>query len=148
MLEAAGHRVKRVVLQHLSPAFEDGTADQQSTTSFTRNSFDGKYAVVMGGTVSGIPRARTGVVFSDGTLNLGWSLITTSPVQSTCSIGAYSVAANGRVSATLALVSSNMIFYLISPSAAYVIQVDNRNQMVGGAVYQNHVPTPFIPGTF
>src|SRR5215472_835469 len=116
---------------------EDGTADQQSTTSFTESSFIGTYALVMGGTVSGIPRARAGVVAADGHFNLVWSLIATSPAQSACTIGAYSVAPNGRVSSTLPLVSSNMIFYLISPNSAYVNQVDTGNQMAGGVVNQS-----------
>jgi hypothetical protein len=128
---------------------EDGTADQQSTKSFTQSSFNGRYAFVMGGTVSGVPRARTGVVAADGNFSLGWSLLTSAGGGlSSCAIGTYSVASNGRVVAVLPSVSNNLIFYLISPGSAYAIQVDTGTQMVGGVANQNHVVTPFLPGTF
>jgi len=126
---------------------EDGTTDQQSSTSFADSSFNGQYAFVMGGTVSGVPRARTGIVVANGNGNLGWSLLSTAGGGlSACAIGSYSVGTNGRVVASLPLVSNNMIFYLISPGSAYAIQVDSGTQIVGGVANQNHLVTPFIPG--
>jgi len=101
----------------------------------------------MGGTVSGVPRARTGIVVANGNGNLGWSLLSTAGGGlSACAIGSYSVGTNGRVVASLPLVSNNMIFYLISPGSAYAIQVDSGTQIVGGVANQNHLVTPFIPG--
>jgi hypothetical protein len=125
---------------------EDGTVDQQSTSSFTNSSFNGQYAFVLGGVVSTVPQNRTGIITADGNGNLGWFEPVTSSV---CSTATYSVAANGRVTATVSVksVSSSLIFYLISPGLAYVIQGDSGSQVRGGAANQNHLPTPYIPGT-
>jgi len=126
----------------------DGTADQQSTTSFTESSFNGNYTFVIGGTVSGVPTARTGIVASNGNGIVGWLLLSSGGGGlSACAVGAYSVAGNGRMVASLPGVSNKMIFYLITPGSAYAIQADTGTQMVGGVANQNHLVTPFIPGT-
>jgi hypothetical protein len=128
----------------------DGTASQQSTSSFTASSFNGNYTFVTDGTVSGVPRALTGIVASNGNGVVGWSLLSgAGGTLSVCAVGTYTVAANGRlvVSLPTATVPDTVVFYLISPGLGYAIQVDTGTQMVGGVANQNHLVTPYIPGT-
>ncbi len=127
----------------------DGTASQQSSSSFTESSFNGNYAFVMDGTVSGVPSALTGVVASTGNGIVAWSLLSSSGgTLSACAAGTYTVAGNGRMVASLPPgISTHVVFYLISPGVGYAIQVDTGTQMLGGVANQNHLVTPYIPGT-
>lgn len=128
---------------------EDGTMDQQSTTSFSTGSFSGQYAFVMGGVVSGVPLDRTGTIQADGNGNLGWAEQVNSggSGNGVCLSGTYSATANGRVTASVSSLSSSLVFYLISPSAGYALQGDSGTQMSGGMVNQSQ-PVPVVPGIF
>jgi len=126
----------------------DGTASQQSSSSFTESSFSGNYTFVTDGTVSGVPVARTGIITATGNGILGWALLSSAGgTLNACLIGTYTVAGNGRMVASLPQVSNRVVFYLISPGLGYAIQVDAGTQVVGGVANQNHLVTAFIPGT-
>jgi hypothetical protein len=121
-------------------AVEDGSVDQQSTTSFSNSTFNGQYAFVMGGIVAGIPVDRTGPILADGNGNLGWGEQVNSGgiAANVCLSGTYSAAPNGRVAASVSPVSNNIILYLVSPNAAYTIQGDAETQVPGALVNQDH----------
>lgn len=137
---------------------EDGTLEQQTTTSFSTGNFNGQAAFVMSGqmiassTSSGDIIDRTGTVTSDGNGNLGWAEVVNSAAGGGASVpgclsGTYTVGSNGRVLASVNSVSSNLIFYMVSPAKLYVIQGDSTVQIYGGASVQ---ASPVIdpPGSF
>jgi len=133
---------------------EDGTMDLQATTSFSNGDFNGQYAFVMGGSTgapvstTGVPLDRTGTIQADGNGSLGWAEQVNSGGNgnSVCLTGAYTTNTNGRVSASVDTLSSNLIFYLISQNAGYALQGDSGAQMLGGMVNQNQ-PVPVVPGS-
>jgi hypothetical protein len=118
----------------------DGTVDQQSTTSFSNDTFSGQYAFVMGGLLASTPVDRTGLILADGNGNLGWGQQVNSGgiAANVCLSGTYSASANGRVTASVPLLSNNLILYLVSPNSAYTIQGDPEVQMSGALVNQDH----------
>jgi hypothetical protein len=128
---------------------EDGTMDQQSTASFSNNSFSGQYAFVTGGSVAGVPLDRTGTIQTDGNGNLGWAEQVNSggSGNSVCLSGTYSAGANGRVTGSVTSLSSSLVFYMISPNSGYALQGDSGAQESGGMVQQNQ-PVPVVPGIF
>ena len=128
---------------------EDGTLDQQSSTSFSNTSFSGQYAFVMGGLVSSVPLDRTGTIQSDGNGNLGWAEQVNSggTGNGVCLSGTYSVSSNGRTTAAVNTLSNGLVFYLISGNQAYALQGDAGAQLSGGMVLQNQT-VPVIPGIF
>lgn len=135
---------------------EDGTIDQQSTTSFSNSSFSAQYAFVMhgstGGTpsmIGGIPLDRTGTIQCDGNGNLGWAEQVNSggSGNSVCLSGTYTASANGRIAASVNTLSSSLVFYLVSPNAGYALQGDPGVHVLGGMVNQSQ-PIPVIPGAF
>lgn len=119
---------------------EDGTVDQQSTTSFATSTFNGQYAFAMGGLSAGIPLDRTGVILADGNGNLGWGGQVNSGgiAANVCFSGTYSAAANGRVTASVTSLTNNLVLYLVSPNSAYAIQGDPEIQLPGALVNQDH----------
>jgi len=50
--------------------------------------------------------------------------------------GNYSVASNGRVSANIPSLSSNLVFYMVSNSLAYTLQNDSATQISGNIALQ------------
>ena len=118
----------------------DGTVDQQSTTSFSNNTFAGQYAFVMGGLLASTPVDRTGLILADGNGNLGWGQQVNSGgiAANVCLSGTYSAGANGRVTASVPSLSNNLVLYLVSPNSAYTIQGDPEVQMSGALVNQDH----------
>jgi hypothetical protein len=121
---------------------EDGTVDQQSNPSFATSTFTGQYAFVMGGLSAGTPTSRTGVIPGDGNGNLGWGgpLNSGGIAANVCLSGTYSVAANGRMTASVSSLTNNLVLYLVSPNAAYVIQGDPEIQISGALGNQDHQP--------
>jgi hypothetical protein len=128
---------------------EDGTLEQQAfsagTTSFSGSDFKGQSAFVMGGSIGGTPSAggvpldRTGTLTSDGNGNLGWAEVVNSGGAINapgCLAGSYTVASNGRAAASVASLSSNLVFYLVSPNKAYLLQADSSTQVSGGSAVQ------------
>jgi hypothetical protein len=129
---------------------EDGTLDQQSSTSFSVADFNGQYAFTMGGALSGVPLDRVGTIQTDGKGDLGLNEQADSggTENSACQVGTYSVTSNGRVTSSISSVSTNLIFYLVSPNSAYVLQGDTGAQVRGGLANQDHQATPVVPGVF
>ena len=129
---------------------EDGSTDLQSSASFTNSAFTGQYAFVMSGAVSGVPLDRIGEILADGKGTLSWTeqVNTAGSSNSACLAGTYSASANGRVSASVTSLSSNVIFYLVSPNSAYTLQADTATQMPGAIANQDHQAMPVIAGYF
>ena len=128
---------------------DDGTMDQQSATSFSNSRFSGQYAFVTGGAVAAVPLDRTGTIQADGSGNLSWAEQVNSggSPNSVCLGGIYSASANGRVTASVSSLSSNLVFYMTSSNSGYALQGDSGAQESGGMVNQNQ-PVPVVPGIF
>jgi hypothetical protein len=119
---------------------EDGTIDLQRQSSFAATDIKGQYALVMDGYNSSNFLTRVGTLISDGIGNLQLNeeansfapgslpgLINDPPTLP----GNYTVASNGRVSATISSVSSNLVIYMVSPSQAYILQNDPATEISG-----------------
>jgi hypothetical protein len=118
---------------------EDGVVEKQATTTFSNATLSGQYAFFMDG-FDGNFKDRAGTFIPDGNGNLiqnqvansffppGPSVITASSLS-----GTYSVAANGRVTATVNSISNNMVLYMVSNSSAYSLQADTGID-IGGAI--------------
>jgi hypothetical protein len=120
-------------LDESTSAAEDGTADLQSTNSFSASTMNGQYAMVMDG-IDLTPEAlaRIGTLQFDGSGNL-----TLVDVENDSSSGAgaqspgamagtYQIGANGRITGSVSNGGSglNFIAYAVSGSQAYVLEVD------------------------
>jgi hypothetical protein len=129
---------------------EDGSLDRESSTSFTNGNLNGQFAFVMGGFTSSNLINRTGTVSADGNGTLGWAeVVNATGIITTpgCLTGTYAVGANGRVSGTVNTLSNTLVFYLVSPSAAYMMQGDAGIEIFGGMNLQTStVADP--PGNF
>jgi hypothetical protein len=120
-------------LDNLTTRAEDGTADLQTTSSFSAASFNGQYALVMNGidtTPEGL--ARIGTLQFDGSIRLTLvELANASQSGSGASspgamAGNYQVSANGRITGTISNGGGGLdvVGYAISGSQAYMLQVD------------------------
>jgi len=129
---------------------EDGTMDAQSSSSFAITDVSGQFAMLMGGNDATDFVDRTGVAQADGKggLNLAYVLNRTGVISSpSCLTGTYTIAANGRVVGSVTSLSSNLVFYMVSPNQAYILQGDGGAQIYGGmAVQSQTVADP--PGAF
>src|SRR5947209_7253977 len=119
---------------------EDGTVDVQQQSTFATADVKGQYALVMDGYNSSNLLTRIGTLISDGKGNLQLNeeansfvpgnlpgLINDPPTLP----GNYTVDPNGRVSATISSVSSNLVIYMVSPSQAYILQNDPSTEISG-----------------
>lgn len=119
---------------------EDGTIDLQQQNSFATTDLKGQYALVMDGYNASNLLTRAGTLISDGNGNLQLNeeansfapgslpgLINDPPTLP----GNYTVGSNGRVSATISSVSSNLVLYIVSPSQAYILQNDPATEISG-----------------
>jgi len=125
---------------------EDGTADQQQG-SFSNSSLNGQYAFSMDGlefTSNGtVALTRVGWIIGNGSGTLTWNETANSgqPGSPPATLnqpgnlsGTYSVASNGRTTATvnnLSINSNDIVFYLVSSSKAYMLQNDTGVEIVG-----------------
>jgi hypothetical protein len=133
---------------------EDGTLEKQAfasgANSFSDSDFNGQSAFVTGGSIAGTPLDRTGTITSDGNGNVGWAeLVNSGGSINTpgCLPGTYTVATNGRVAASVTTLSGNLVFYMVSPKEAYLLQGDSSTQISGGSAVQlGSVANP--PGGF
>jgi hypothetical protein len=119
---------------------EVGTADLQSSTSFSKSSTSGTFGFAMDGFTNppftSTPQIynRVGNMHWDGAGNLGLTEfvnVTGSGTTSGILNGSYTVAANGRVVGTVSGLSNNLFFYLISASQAYILQADGGVEIGG-----------------
>jgi len=125
-------------LDNSGTTIEDGTADLQTTSSFSASSLKGQFVIVMDGLDRtpeqlGLPDqilARLGTLQFDGAGNLTLNELVNasgsggggqSPGVLT---GTYTVASNGRVVGSLNSNSFHLVMYAVSGSQAYVMQGD------------------------
>jgi hypothetical protein len=119
-----------------SSEVEDGTVDLQTGT-FSNSTLNGTYAfnlTGLDGTSSLLTNDFVGTLKWDGTsaitgrnvLNLNGA-----PGQPTNTSGTYTVSSNGRVLASINGISNNVVFYMISPTDAYLVQNDANVELHG-----------------
>jgi len=123
---------------------EDGTADLQTTSSFSASTLKGQFAMVMNGVdFSGEALARIGPLQFDGSSRLVLSELVNASnsgagAQSPGTFsGSYNVSNNGRVVGSLNNSSLNLVMYAVSGSDAYVLQVDSGTSTSGNVSLQH-----------
>jgi hypothetical protein len=121
-----------------STKYEDGIADLQQSSSFSNSSLSGSYAFVMDGFVENTANIdRVGWISGDGNGNMGWLETVNSTGQPSAPgqlTGTYTVASNGRATATVNSVSqanNDLVFYMVSPSQAYILQDFTGYEIIG-----------------
>ena len=123
---------------------EDGTADLQTTSSFSASSFKGQFAMVMDGidvTPEGL--ARIGTLQFDGSSKLTLSELANNATSGTTNPGAmsgnYQVGSNGRIVSGVSNSGGalDFVMYAVSGSDAYALQVDG-NTNTSGAIELQH----------
>ena len=113
---------------------QDGSLDLQQVSTFSNSTMNGQFGFVMDGFDNGTPTDRVGTLQWDGSGKLILNEFTNvagninSPVLLS---GNYAVSGNGRTGASISNLSSNLIFYLISASDAYVVQNDANVEING-----------------
>ena len=119
---------------------EDGTVDVQQSAAFSTSAFTGTFAFFTDGidgsflvSPSGLfDRLGTLTVDGAGKLTLDYVLTGPSLNSPTVSLsGTYTVASNGRATGSVANVSSNLVFYLISGTDGYILQADAGEAVAG-----------------
>jgi hypothetical protein len=125
---------------------EDGTADLQTSTSFSTASLNGQFALVMEGInqpqnipvlVQGL--ARVGTLQFDGSSHLTLVEVANSSQSGTgatspgAMTGNYQVGGNGRVTGSVSNGGGGLdvVMYAVSGSQAYVLQVDPQTNTSG-----------------
>jgi len=119
---------------------EDGTADQQTGTSFSNSSLNGQFAFVTGGYDSTDYVDRTGPLNADGNGNLTLAEVLNRTGLVTvpgCLSGTYTASSNGRVVASVNSLSSNLVLYMVSNNQAYMLQGDSGTEIFGGVSAQS-----------
>jgi len=117
-----------------SSKVEDGTLDLQPSSSFSNASLNGQFAFVMDGFDATTLKDRIGTLQADGNsgltlnevVNAGGAISVPGPLS-----GTYSVSTNGRTTASISGLSSNLILYLISSNDAYIVQSDSGTEISG-----------------
>lgn len=121
---------------------EDGTIDMQQQNTFSAADLNSQfaYALVMDGFSSNLLLTRVGTLFADGKGNLDLteeanSLEPGNPPglinhPGTLS-GTYQVRNDGRVTAAISTLSSNLILYMVGPGQAYILQNDPNVEISG-----------------
>ncbi len=117
---------------------EDGTIDAQQVTTFSNSSLNGTFAFATDGFTSDgsfDPFNRIGTMTADGTggLELDYAVLEPNLNPSFNHLtGTYSVASNGRTTAGVTTPTAvNFVFYPISGSDGYILQVDTGSQTSG-----------------
>jgi hypothetical protein len=116
-----------------------GTATLQQSSSFSRSSLSGTFGFAMDGIVLNSNSTidlfdRAGNLHWDGAGNLGLTEfvnIDGSGQPSGILNGSYTVSSNGRVVGNVSNLSSNLVFYLVSGTQAYILQGDTGAEING-----------------
>ncbi len=132
------NKTRAFLITNDSTKFEDGTLDQQQGT-FSNGSLNGQFGFVMDGfnLNTSLYVDRIGWIQWNGSGNVTWNeLVSDSGVtqQPPFLSGTYSVASNGRVTASvnnLSINANDLIFYLVSGSTAYILQNDPGVEIIG-----------------
>ncbi len=119
---------------------EDGTVDAQQSASFSTSGFTGTFAFFTDGvdgnqlvSPSGL-FDRLGTMTVDGAGKLTLNYVLTGPALNSPTVslsGTYTVATNGRATGSVANVSSNLVFYLVSGTNGYLLQADSGEAVAG-----------------
>jgi hypothetical protein len=114
-----------------SSKVEDGTLDLQSGP-FSNSTMNGQFAFVMDG-FDPNPKDRVGTLQWDGSGNLTLNEFVNAAGLTNIFVlpGTYSVSSNGRTTAVVRNLSSNLVFYLISGTDAYLLQNDTAVEVSG-----------------
>lgn len=121
---------------------EDGTLDLQQQSTFSQTDLKSQfgYALTMDGYNSSNLLTRIGAMFADGKGNLNLNEEANSFVPGNLPglindpltlSGNYTVASNGRVTAAISTLSSNLILYMVAPGQAYILQNDPSVEISG-----------------
>jgi len=114
---------------------QDGTLDLQTVSTFSNSTMKGQYALVMDGFGFDTgEKDRVGTLQWDGSGKLTLNEFTNAAGVINSGIllsGNYSVSSNGRTTGSLANLSNNLVFYLISANDAYVVENDTRVEISG-----------------
>ena len=121
---------------------EDGTIDLQQQNTFSAADLNSQfaYALVMDGFSSNLLLTRVGTLFADGKGNLDLNEEANSfePGNPPSLIndpgtlpGTYQVRNDGRVTAAISTLSSNLILYMVGPGQAYILQNDQDVEISG-----------------
>jgi len=117
-------------------SIEDGSADLQTSQSFSTSTFTQQYALGMDGVdtglVDGTPQllSRVGILQFNGAGKLTLNEVANASAfqvgaQSPGILGGtYSVGSNGRITGTISNGTLNLVMYAVSGSQAYVLQTD------------------------
>jgi hypothetical protein len=113
--------------------------DKQAAVAFSNSTLNGQYAFFMDGFDTAF-KSRTGTFIPDGNGNLRQDQVAVSFFPPSAAVftqsslnGTYSVAANGRVTATVNSISNNIVLYMVSNTTAYSVQADSGFD-IGGAI--------------
>jgi hypothetical protein len=127
------------VLVNDSSKLEDGTLDQQQSSSFSTSSLNGQLAFVMDGFDTASLVDRVGTLQTDGKGNISLNeLLNRGGTVSAPGLlpGTYTVGSNGRVVGTVSSLSNNLVFYMISGNSGYLLQNDAGAEIAGTAAHQ------------
>lgn len=117
-----------------SATFFQGTADLQIQPAFANTDFNGSYIInTSANTAAGVSYTLIQMNASNGNVSSGYYDVNDTGTVGQASLsGAYSLAANGRVSGSFTVngVALPFSMYLVSPTQAYYL--DERNTAVGG----------------
>lgn len=113
---------------------QDGSLDLQQVSTFSNSTMNGQFALIMDGFDNGIAKDRVGTLRWDGKGKLTLNEFTNAGGSINFPLilsGNYAVSGNGRAGGSISNLSSNLIFYLISGSDAYVVQNDPNVEING-----------------
>jgi len=123
-------------LMNETASVEDGTVDLQSG-SFSNSSLSGTYSFLTDGFTATNTYDRVGLITADGSGGIGLKyILNLTGVTSSTPVtlhGSYSADAsgNGRVTGSVDTLSSNLVFYMVSGSQAYILQNDAGTEIDG-----------------
>jgi hypothetical protein len=121
-----------------STKLEDGTLDQQQSSSFSASSLNGQFAFVMDGFDTQLVD-RVGTLQADGQGNLSLDeLLNRQGAISAPGLlpGIYTVSTNGRVVGRVSNLSNNLVFYMISGNSGHLLQNDAGAEIAGTIGHQ------------
>jgi len=121
---------------------EDGTFDQQTTTSFSNSTFNGQYAFFMDGYDSASPPLidRAGTIIPDGNGNISlndFAVNRTGALNNAGFLtGTYSTSSNGRVAGPVNGLTNALVIYMVSGNQGYLLLGDAGAEVAGQVALQ------------
>jgi len=122
---------------------EEGTIDLQQINTFVTSDLSGQYALVMDGNLQGTTLlTRSGTFIPDGngnlTLNEEANSLSSLPgnINDVALPGTYTMSGNGRATAAVNTLSSNLVLYMVSSGQAYILQNESGAEISGQVTLQ------------